>query len=102
MKFVVLFHRSTISPSFRSETELLDEKIDSCELFKGLGHALDGRLEIHPAVVLRHMDEKKHSRWLLSNASYGMHPTFSPGMTKTGGGEGSIIVKMGRICAAHG
>ena len=73
--------------------EVFGKKFNKSELFNGLGQSLVGRLEIHLAVLLRHVAEKKHSRLLLINALNGMHPTFIPGMTKTGGGYGSIIRK---------
>ena len=73
--------------------EVFGKKFTKSKLFNGLGQSLAGRLEIHLAVLLRHVAEKKHSRLLPMNASYGIHPTFIPGMTKTGGGYGSIIRK---------
>jgi len=75
------------------KVEVFGKKFNKFELFNGLGQSLAGRLEIHLAVLLRHVAEKKHSRLLLINATNGMHPTFIPGMTKTGGGYGSIIRK---------
>ena len=69
-----------------SSTDVLGEKVVIAELFNGFGHDSGGKLEIHRAVALRHVAEKKHSSVLLASAWYGRHPTFIPGMTKSGGG----------------
>ena len=81
--------------------EVLDANFDIPEPFKGLGHLLGGRVEIRCAVLLRHDEEKKHSRVLSFIASNGMHPTFMPGIVKTAGGEGFMIVVRLRISVAQ-
>ena len=70
---------------------LFNENFVNFELSNGLGQSEGGRFESHLAVLLRHVDEKKHSSVLLLRASYGIQPTFIPGMTKRAGGEGFII-----------
>lgn len=51
--------------------------------------------------MLKQVELKKHSSVELIRASYGVHATRIPGITKTGGGCGVIISQGDRGLEAH-